>query len=404
MSDFKKIDGGITAAGGFKASGIHCGLKKSAPDMAILYSEFPAVLAAAFTTNRICAAPVKLCRQRLSAGTPVQAVVINSGNANACTGQPGMDAAKATVDMAAAELGIEDSAVLVCSTGCIGIPMPMAKIENGVKLAAAALEEDGGDAAAKAIMTTDTTDKQIAVEISIGGQQVKIGGMAKGSGMIEPNMATLLAFIATDAAVEPEALQECVTAAVKESFNRITVDGDQSTNDTLICLANGSADNTPLNISHPDWQTFADGIAFVAKELAMLIVKDGEGATKFVTVVVEGARTEADASLATRAIANSLLVKTSWFGQDPNWGRIADAVGYSGADVEESLLDISFDDVATVRNGMAVDTDVAAVLTEILKQKCFAVRVNLNLGDAVDTVFTCDCSHEYVSINADYTT
>ncbi len=403
MSEIKKVTGGITAPRGFKASGIHAGLKHKALDMALLCSDVPAVVAGVFTTNKIKGAPVKLC-EKLVADKKAQAVIINSGNANACNGEQGMRDAVKMGELTADALGIDKDLMLVCSTGTIGVRMPMDKIATGVVKAVDALSQDGGADAAKAIMTTDLVDKQYAVEIMIDGCPVKIGGMAKGSGMIEPNMATMLAYITTDAAVEEVALQDILFAAVSRSFNKITVDGDQSCNDTVLLFANGIAGNNELSPAHPEWQLFCDAVMDVARQLAFMIVRDGEGSTKFVTVTVKGAACVKDAEQAARAIANSLLVKTSWTGGDPNWGRVIDAVGYSGADIREELVDISYNDIMIVKNGCRIPEQELTELEKILAQDEFTLTVNLNMGDDHDTVYTCDCSAEYVRINSEYMT
>jgi len=301
-------------------------------------------------------------------------------------------------------VGVDVKNVLVCSTGTIGKRMPMAKIESGVPAAVNALSRAGGDAAAKAIMTTDTVDKQVAVELEIDGVPVCIGGMAKGSGMIDPNMATMLAFITTDADVDRESLQECLSLAVKASFNAITVDGDESTNDTVLMLANGASGAPRLDQAHPSWGVFCDAVQAVCSELALKIVKDGEGATKLVTVTVGGAESDQDAGLAASAIANSLLCKTAWFGGDPNWGRVIAAVGYSGAAVDPAKVDIAFDDLVAVRNGQMAEDVTLADLEAVYAKESFSIGVNLNLGAGVDTVYTCDCSYDYVKINAEYMT
>jgi len=393
----------VTAAKGFRAAGVHAGIKAQKPDMALIVSDPPAAVAGTFTTNRVQAAPVHLCRERL-AGRKATAIVINSGSANACTGAQGMADARQMSALAARALSVDESTVFPCSTGTIGKPLPMDKIEIGIGLLAPALSATGGDSAARAIMTTDTVDKQCAVEIQVEGRSVRVGGMAKGAGMIEPNMATMLAFLTTDAAVQPDALQACLSAAVRESFNRISVDGDQSTNDTALLLANGRAGNRPLHQDHPDWSAFAAAVAEVARELAWKIVKDGEGATKFVTIAVTGAASNADAARASRAIANSLLVKTSWFGGDPNWGRVIAAVGHSGADVTQDLVDVSFDGVLAVKGGQKAPQFALKDLERILQQKTFTIQVDLHRGPGADTVYTCDCSAEYVRINAEYMT
>ncbi len=403
MNEFVTIDGGVTAPKGFRASGIHSGLKAKGLDLALLVSDQIATVAGTLTTNAIQAAPVRLCRSRLSLGK-AQAVVINSGCANACTGDDGRKNAEKMGAIAAEACGVDEQHVFVCSTGTIGKQLPMDRIEPGIKVAADELAEDGGSDAARAIMTTDTVPKEIAVEVSIDNVPVRIGGMAKGAGMIEPNMATMLAFITTDADVDTRALQSCLTAAVNESFNKITVDGDESTNDTVLLLANGTAGNRLLTPKHPDWQTFVDAVLEVTTHLAVAIVKDGEGATKFVAVTVAGAATADDAQKACRAIANSLLVKTAFFGGDPNWGRIIAAVGYSGARVEESKVDIAFDGVVAIKGGQRSPDVSLKDLERVLKQKSFSVKVELHLGNASDTVYTCDCSYDYVKINAEYMT
>jgi len=403
--EFSGIDGGVTAASGFRASGVCAGLKASAPDLALLVSGAPAAVAGVFTTNTMQAAPVRLCRD-VVAGGMAQAVVINSGCANACTGADGMARARAVAAAAAEALGIDTRHVLVCSTGTIGKRLPVEKIQQGMGPAVAALSASGGPDAARAIMTTDTVDKQYAVSLEIEGRRVTVGGMCKGSGMIAPNMATMLAFITTDAAVAPAALQRCLAATADRTFNRISVDGDTSTNDTLLILANGAAmaGMPALDESHPAWGEFSQAVEAVARELSYRIVRDGEGATKFVTVTVAGAMTPADATRAAKAIANSMLCKTAWFGGDPNWGRVICAVGYSGAQVDPDRVDITFDELAAVRDGQMAAGVAFKDLEEVFARKTFEITVNLNLGEAVDTVYTCDCSYEYVRINAEYMT
>jgi len=296
--------------------------------------------------------------------------------------------------------------VLVCSTGTIGKKLPVDKILAGLRESASKLRADGGTDAARAIMTTDTVDKQYAVTFETGGRRVHVGGMAKGSGMIAPNMATMLAFITTDAAVAPVALQRCLAAVADRTFNRISVDGDTSTNDTLLMLANGAAmaGAAVLDESHPAWAAFSEAVEAVARELSHKIVRDGEGATRFVTVTVGGAASPADAARAAKAIANSMLCKTAWFGGDPNWGRVICAVGYSGAAVDPDRVDISFDELAAVRGGQMADGVNFKDLAAVFARKAFEIRVNLNLGAAEDTVYTCDCSYDYVRINAEYMT
>ncbi|MBN2301134.1 MAG: bifunctional glutamate N-acetyltransferase/amino-acid acetyltransferase ArgJ [Lentisphaerae bacterium] len=403
MKRMKKIDGGITAAKGYRAAGIHAGIKGPKADMALIVSDAPAAAAGVFTSNKIKGAVVKLCMERIIGGV-AQAIIVNSGNANACTGEQGMKDAVRMGQLVADLLHIQEDKVFVSSTGTIGVPMPMGKIERGINLAVEALSETGGDAAAKAIMTTDTKDKQVAFEREIGGVTVRIGGMAKGAGMIEPNMATMLSFITTDAAVKQTALQSCLSAAVEQSFNKISVDGDQSCNDTVLILANGMAGNKPLDESHPDWPLFVDMVNEITLTLARKIVEDGEGATKFVMVSVVGAASPKDARKAVRSVANSLLVKTSWFGEDPNWGRVIDAVGYSGAEVVENQVDIMYDDVSAVKNGQVAAATALSELENVLKKRSFSITINLNIGKYSDWIYTCDCSKEYVQINSEYMT
>ncbi len=397
-----EIDGGVTAPSGFLAGAANCGIRSEKPDVALLLSDRDATLAGTFTSNRLAAAPVVLCRERVATGSG-RAVVVNSGNANAATGAQGRQDADRMAVVTAETLGISPESVCVCSTGTIGVPMPMEKVEAGIKDAAEALSPDGGAAAAEAIMTTDLVSKEIALELEIDGKSVRIGGMAKGSGMIDPNMATLLAYVTTDAAVHAGALQDLLREAVQDSFNRITVDGDESTNDSVLLLANGAAGNTPLQVDHSDWSAFAQAVRHVCGQLARMIVKDGEGATKFVSVTVQGAADVAEARQAARAIANSLLVKTSWFGCDPNWGRIYDAVGYAGVQVDPDTIEIKLDDFVAVSNGIVAGTDLQS-LESVLQKDEFSVLVDLHVGSGSDTVHTCDCSHEYIRINAEYTT
>ncbi|MBA4387604.1 MAG: hypothetical protein C0404_06455 [Verrucomicrobia bacterium] len=399
----KVVNGGVTAAKGFQATGIAAGIKTNKLDMAMVFSEKPATVAATFTKNSICAAPVKLCREHLKGGK-AHLIAVNSGCANACTGPQGTKDASEMARLAAREVKVPLQTVFVCSTGTIGKMMPMDKIARGMRIAASELASDGGALAARAIMTTDLVDKQFAVEITVDGAPVRIGGMAKGSGMIAPNMATMLAFVTTDAAVDRKALQACVSDGVERSFNSITVDGDQSTNDTVLVLANGAAGNHPLTTRHRDWPVFAAALEEVFRQLAMKIVLDGEGATKFVTVNVSGAASDADARKAARSIANSLLVKTSWFGCDPNWGRVIAAVGYSGARVREELVDITFDGLRAVKGGRKAPDFVLEDLEKVYKQKKFSVNIHLHLGKGKSTVYTCDCSYDYVKINSEYLT
>lgn len=384
---------------GFRAAGVRAGIKKrEVKDMALIVSDAPAAVAGVFTTNQVQAAPVKWCRAQLQGGT-ARAIVANSGNANACTGEAGLADAQRMAQVTAEELGVSEKDVLVCSTGHIGTRLPMNIIEPGIRKVAARLSANGGRDAAEAIMTTDIRIKHWVVKFEVDTKPVIISGIAKGAGMIEPNMATMLAFLMTDAAVDRAALQRALTEAVNESFNRITVDGDQSTNDTVLMLANGQANNArALDESHPDWTAFMASLKEVTLQLALKIVEDGEGANKRVTIIVEGAQSDADADGAARAVANSFLVKTSWAGVYPNWGRIMDAIGYSKARVDENKVDIWYDEHHAVQDGLATDTPVAP-LKAVIERPEFTIRINLNLGSGRAMVYTCEMTEEYVRIN-----
>lgn len=386
---------------GFRAAGIAAGIKRSGKrDLMLVVSDRPAVCAGVFTTNQVKAAPVKLDQAVVKRGT-ARAIITNSGNANACTGAKGMRDAKAMAALTAKLLKIKPADVLVCSTGAIGKPMPMNTITAGIRAIVPQLSPDGGNAAADAIMTTDTRKKTATVRLTIDGNPVVLTAFAKGAGMIEPNMATMLGYFFTDAAVEPRALQHALRQAVDASFNRISVDGDMSTNDTCLLLANGAAGNAPLHPKHKDWPAFMSALFVMALDLAKKITRDGEGATKLITVRVEGARTDAEADAAARAVANSMLVKTCWHGDYPNWGRIMDAIGYSPAKVDESKVEIFYDKLAAVRKGVATQTSIQA-LSKVQQQEQFTVTIRLHLGKGQAEVYTCDCSEEYVKINVDY--
>ena len=403
MAEFSRLSGGVTFPSGFKAAGTHCGIKAGNDDLALLVSDVPAAVAAMFTTNAVQAAPVAVSKESLKSGC-FSAVVVNSGCANACTGESGYASAMAMRESAADALGVASENVFVCSTGTIGKPLPLEKITGALPDLAQALSADGGAAAARAIMTTDTVPKECALTLEIGGKEVRVGGMAKGVGMIEPKLATMLAFITTDAEVEPKSLQSCLAAAVNRSFNRVTVDGDQSTNDTVLLVANGCADAGCLDEQHPEWHKFCEAVGVVALDLAQQMVRDGEGATKFVTITVKGAMTPDDANLAAKAVANSMLCKTAWFGGDPNWGRIIAAVGYSGARVNPGMINIAFDGVEAVVDGCMAPGVSFEALESVFAATSFEIEVDLKLGQYEDTVYTCDCSYEYVKINAEYMT
>ncbi len=400
-----KITGGITAPQGFKAAGVHAGLKKTGKeDVGIIYSTVPAAGAAVFTTNKMAAAPVIVSRQAIERGK-IRAIVVNSGCANACTGDQGMQDAQTMAHATAKALNVDDCEVLVASTGVIGVNLPMDKIKSGISQVAANLSEQGHDQVLTAMMTTDTFPKSCAYEFSIGGKTCKIAGIAKGAGMIHPNMATMLAFITTDAAIQPELLKQALSQTVELSFNMISVDGDTSTNDMVAVLANCQAGNEPItSADSQNYQDFYTALKTVCTELAQLIVRDGEGATKFLEINVTGAVSFADAKLSAMAIAKSPLVKTAFFGQDPNWGRILCAVGYSGAKTQPDKTSLNIGDLTIVKNGQGTVGFDTAKLKEVMAAKDIAITVDLGMGHASATVWTCDFSYEYVKINGEYTT
>ena len=389
---------------GFRFSAVEAAVKKPGRlDLALILSEVHAAVAAVFTTNRVKAAPVLLSMERAAGGT-VQALVVNSGNANACTGAQGMADATETARLIAERCGIPEELVLVASTGVIGRQMPMERIRAAVPALVEAPASSSMDEVARAIMTTDTFPKLESREGEAGGTTYTISGIAKGSGMIMPNMATMLSFLATDAAIDPAFLGRAFRRAVDSSFNIITVDGDTSTNDMASIMANGMAGNTLIREGSREAEIFESLLSDILLSLAKKIVLDGEGATKMVEVIVRGAASSADAKRAAMSIANSSLVKTAFFGQDANWGRILAAVGYSGAAVDQDRASLYFDDVQMVRDGVFAGGDAEAKGTEILKKRQFSVTVDLALGDGSASVYTSDLSHDYVSINADYRT
>jgi glutamate N-acetyltransferase / amino-acid N-acetyltransferase len=449
---FKEIPSSIVAPKGFLASGVFCDIKRLGTgkgsnkgpkrDLALIVSETPATVAGMFTTNQVCAAPVKVCVERVKTGSRAQALVVNSGNANACTGKQGMADACEMVSFTERTLNFPKGSALVGSTGRIGVTMPMDNVRAGIIEAATLLGSavENADHAAEAIMTSDSRSKQIAIEFKLGGKSVRIGGICKGAGMIQPGMsptgarpatlphgglhATMLCFITTDAAIDAKVLQTALNEAVADSFNRITVDGDMSTNDTVLVLANGLAGNPKLvgrassragssgASPHRDLATFQSALNHVCLELAKKIVRDGEGVHRVVTVRVNGAKTIQDADAAARAVANSSLVKTSWHGGDPNWGRIIDAIGYSPAKVVEEKIDIGY---SAPRSASAKATARQVILWSLkrgqpteatFKQLCAAVapkefelHINLNLGHANAVMYAADLTEEYVDFN-----
>ncbi len=446
MKNFKIISGSITAPKGFLASGVFCDIKRLGTgkgsnkgkrrDLALIVSKVPATVAGMFTTNQVCAAPVKVCVEHVKGGA-AQAIVVNSGNANACTGKQGLADAREMAQFAAQQLILSAKKVLVGSTGRIGVTLPMQNVKRGILDASKALGnsiEHAGQVA-EAIMTSDTRPKQIAVEFSLGGKKIRIGGVCKGAGMIQPGMsatgarpaasplhATMLCFITTDAAIEKNTLQVALEEAVAQSFNRITVDGDMSTNDTVLVLANGMAGNLPIVAADvrrltsrknfrassrrllQDEQVFQSALNHVCLELAKKIVRDGEGVSRFVTVRVNSARNFADADAAARAVANSALVKTSWHGGDPNWGRIIDALGYSPAKIVEEKVDIAYSApgsnklLFSLKRGQPTKTSFKA-FCQIAALAEFDLHINLNLGNASAVMYAADLTEEYVDFN-----
>jgi glutamate N-acetyltransferase/amino-acid N-acetyltransferase len=430
-TQFKEIAGSIVAPQGFMASGVFCDIKKLGTgkgsnkgpkrDLALIVSEAPATVAGMFTTNQVCAAPVKVCAERVKTGT-AQVIVVNSGNANACTGKQGLADARAMVSFAEKTLALSAGRALVGSTGRIGVTMPMDNIRAGILEAAMGLgvTPAHADQAAEAIMTSDTRPKQIAVEFKLGGKTVRIGGICKGAGMIQPGMsatgqrpaalphgglhATMLCFITTDAAIDAKTLQAALNEAVANSFNRITVDGDMSTNDTVLVLANGLAGNEKLKAKNSKSKIFQAALNHVCLELAKKIVRDGEGVHRVVTVRVNGAKTIQDADAAARAVANSALVKTSWHGGDPNWGRIIDAIGYSPATVVEEKIDIGYAAPGSkkilwsLKRGQPTQATFKQLCAAVAPKE-FELHINLNLGKANAVMYAADLTEEYVDFN-----
>ena len=400
----KQIDGGITAVPGIRAAGVHAGIKTAdAKDVALIVTDTPTTAAGVFTKNSVTAAPVLVCREHLGDGC-AQAVIVNSGNANACTGEVGMANAQRMAAATAEQLGIDADLVLVSSTGVIGQQLPMDKIENGIQTAANALSTEGGADAAAAIMTTDTHPKSVAVEIEISGAPVRIGGIAKGSGMIAPNMATMLSYLTTDAKINAEVLQAALNRVVADTYNLLTVDTDRSTNDTVLILATRHADNADIAAADgEDYEAFCEGLLFVCTELVKMLARDGEGATKLVEVVVKHAKNRSDAEKAARAVAESPLVKTAVFANDANWGRIMMAIGKSGAEFDPYQVDVWLADYQLVKDGMDANYDEDKA-TALFARDPVRITIDLRAGDTAVTMWTCDYSYDYIRINADYRT
>ena len=399
----KKDTQGVTFAKGFTAAGVKAGIKKSGNlDVAVIYTKTQAVVAGTFTQNKVAAAPVYVSKEVVATGT-AHAIVANAGCANACTGQQGLDDAHKMAQIAADELGVNADDVIVGSTGVIGVSLPMDKLEAGIKDAVANLSADGSGNAGRAIITTDTHSKSVTCEFELSGKTVSMGSIAKGSGMIRPNMATMLCYITTDIAIDQTLLQKAVSGCVEKSFNMISVDGDMSTNDMVIVLANGEANNAKITEENADYQIFFDKLMMLCTELAKQIAADGEGASKFLTINVKGAKSFADAKTVGMAIANSPLVKTAFFGEDPNWGRVICAVGYSGADMVPEKTVVKFGGITIFANGTGATYDEKA-LAHVMKEKDIVIDIELNMGQEDATVWSCDLSYEYVKINGEYHT
>ena len=404
----KQIKGGVTAAKGFKAASTAAGIKyKDRTDMAMIYSEVPCAAAGTFTTNIVKAAPVKWDQHVVYDSKQAQAVVVNAGIANACTGEEGMGYCEATAEKVNELLQIPTDEVLVASTGVIGMQLPIDRICAGVETMVPELNGDieSGHQAALAIMTTDTHEKEVAVEIELSGKTVTIGGMCKGSGMIHPNMCTMLSFVTTDAAISQELLLEALKADVEDTYNMISVDGDTSTNDTCLLLANGMAENTKITEKNADYETFTKALRFVNETLAKQMAGDGEGATALFEVKVVGAETKEQAKILSKSVITSSLTKAAIYGHDANWGRILCAMGYSGAQFEPEKVDLFFESAAgkmqIIKDGVAVDYSEEEA-TKILSEPAVTAIADIKMGDAEATAWGCDLTYDYVKINADY--
>lgn len=387
---------------GFKFAGISAGIKKTGEkDLALIYSENSAVVAGLFTTNKIRAAPVKLAAEHI-ASQKGQAIVINSGNANACTGRQGVNNAKEMKLITAKELGISPELVYVSSTGIIGMPLPIEKIKKALPVLVKALSPLSLKQAASAIMTTDTFEKIVSKKIKIGRKTGTIAGIAKGAGMICPNMATMLCYLVTDISIHKKALDSALRKAVHRSFNRLTIDNDMSTNDTVMVMSNGLLHNSLVTKNSPHYKTFENALSNVTHILSEMIAEDGEGATKVIEIVVKGARTESEGEKVARAISNSMLVKTAIYGNNPNWGRIMAAIGYSGAQVNEQKIDIYLNKIKLVSGGVGTGKDKS--VRNILSNKKTTITINLGAGNKTAGSLTCDLTEEYIKINAHYGT
>ena len=403
MFSEKHKSAGVAYPQGFKAAGVRAGIKKSGNlDVAVIYTEKEAAVAGVFTQNQVAAAPVQVSKIVVETGT-AHAVVANAGCANACTGEQGLRDAQKMAEIAAAELNCRADDVIVASTGVIGVNLPMDKMEAGIKAAVKELSENGSVNAGNAIITTDTYSKACATEIEIGGKEIRLGAIAKGSGMIMPNMATMLCFITTDVDIDKNLLQTALSEITEVTFNMLTVDGDTSTNDMVIVLANGAAGNPKITEKNADYVKFYAALQEMCTEITKRIAADGEGASKFITVNVHNAHNFADAKKIAMSVANSPLVKTAFFGEDPNWGRTICAVGYSGVKINPDKTTIKFGGIPVYKNGVGANFDAAA-MKNVMAAKDIIVDIELGLGAAEATVWTCDFSYGYVKINGEYHT
>ena len=404
----KIITGGVTAAKGFQAASTAAGIKyQGRTDMAMVYSEKPCVAAGTFTTNIVKAAPVKWDQEIVYQHPSAQVIICNSGIANACTGEEGFSYCRATAKAAAETLNVDENSVLVASTGVIGMQLPIQKLADGVKAMAPKLQGtlEAGNEAAKAIMTTDTKEKEVAVQIEVGGKTVTIGGMCKGSGMIHPNMCTMLGFVTTDACISKQLLQEALSQDVKDTYNMVSVDGDTSTNDTVLLLANGMAENQEINEKNEDYQKFCEALNYINTTLAKKIAGDGEGATALFEVRIIGAESKEQAVTLSKSIVTSSLTKAAIYGHDANWGRILCAMGYSGAQFDPEKVDLYFESKAgkiqIIENGVAVDYSEEEA-TKILSEDAVTAIADVKMGDCTATAWGCDLTYDYIKINADY--
>lgn len=406
-TEFKIIDGGVCAAKGFKASGVHCGIRKSRTkrDLALVFSAVPASCAAVYTTNLVKGAPLEVTKRNISDGY-AQAIICNSGNANTCNAD-GIEIADQMCQLTAQALGIKPTDVVVASTGVIGQKLDITPIAKGIPLLVSELSKDGNLNASEGIMTTDTVRKEVAVQFSVGDKECRIGGMAKGSGMIHPNMATMLVFITTDAAISPAMLQKALSSDIANTFNMVSVDGDTSTNDMVTVLANGMAGNSPITEEGPDFDAFMKALNTITVSLCRMIAGDGEGATKLLECITEGAADKQTAKTVAKSVICSSLLKAAMFGADANWGRVLCAIGYSGACVDVNKIDVAFKSakgtIAVCKNGAGIDFSEEKA-KQILLEKEIDILINLNSGNQIATAWGCDLTYDYVKINGDYRT